>query len=886
MRRYRFLLTILCVIAASLGPVHAEPESESVGPILIPIPTTQPAGFRLIKDGDVVVFEVGEPSRVKRYSSTGILRYTHTTTMTVRDVASDHEGGLWLLGYDGHLRLEHLNLGGALVRAYDWQSDPTLRYGRIAYGADNRIYVSVTGGQLYVFDRNLKLLVTHAVPGYKRELNTRPHGVTLGDQYYPDVAFLGYGDSTAVRAGGSAPYGWTGEEAVANNGAVIHLARTYYETCDGAALSILGTDGTVVTRPVNELVDSATMLDCKLLGVDASPANEAILATIVDSTINLLWMNPAGIVVRTESVAPPQALLPGYELDAWLTDWAVDGQGRVALALTLPSATCPEGQWDDSPCSSIAIGLLDDLGTTWLPMIRGNTSNETTSDDSFQVRSHPQREGLKVIDGSIALSVSGQSFFCGPSCLPFDNQSFIAVVDAPTRDPWWRDPPVAEFTPPVWLAPTPADGTRFDLLPGDEASFTLRAKDPWGRATQLDIRYLEPDGDERPKPSFLTCVDQAVPTGSVELRCTVAPNSTGSGAVMKVQARNSSAFSSETRSFLVFASKLHYVALGDSYSAGEGVDPYFRDGYDDNDEPTDNRCHRSTRAYAEQVVLPGYAADEPLYRIASGSGAPGTGDNTNKFGSEKNVRRFGDVAWDFWACAGATTTNVLPVSQGGTIQDPQEGFRDALPQIDNPSINYGTDLVTITIGGNDAGFAEALKHCGAPWPVGALGECDTPEYRSEIETDIDAIKAKLVQVYRAIRAKTFNARILALGYPQLFPQHEDDQNCAALVAYKGEQDFLREMTTRLNTRVREAAEEAGVEFRGVLNEFEGHEVCGFAEDDWINGPSFTGLPRNPAAIGIDVGKAIRFDDESFHPNLRGQELGYAIAVNRFLGTQP
>ena len=60
------------------------------------------------------------------------------------------------------------------------------------------------------------------------------------------------------------------------------------------------------------------------------------------------------------------------------------------------------------------------------------------------------------------------------------------------------------------------------------------------------------------------------------------------------------------------------------------------------------------------------------------------------------------------------------------------------------------------------------------------------------------------------------------------------------------------------------------------DDFAGHEVCGDL-GEWINGPSFT--------VDKFLKKKV-MDDESFHPNLDGQELGYAAAVQHALAQTP
>jgi hypothetical protein len=322
-----------------------------------------------------------------------------------------------------------------------------------------------------------------------------------------------------------------------------------------------------------------------------------------------------------------------------------------------------------------------------------------------------------------------------------------------------------------------------------------------------------------------------------------------------------------------------YVALGDSYSSGEGVDPYLRDGYDKNGKQTgsvDNRCHRSTRAYAEYVKPHGYT--KSLYAIASGDGEPGTGKRVNKYGSDKNVRQANKVAWGFFACSGAITSNVLSAADGGYGQTTSKGFIDGKPQLDNGFINSATSLVTITIGGNDVGFGKVVRFCYFS------KNCTTEPFEGKklaqyARDQRDALSGQLDMVYADIYAKAPNARLLVLGYPQLFPKTDAEQNCGKLAQHSAvgksigfshtEQNFLRRAASELNQTIAARVELSGVAtFVPVDRKFAGHEVCG-SKGEWINGVS---LSDNGSFNG----------NASFHPNTSGQRFGYAASVNAAL----
>jgi len=301
-----------------------------------------------------------------------------------------------------------------------------------------------------------------------------------------------------------------------------------------------------------------------------------------------------------------------------------------------------------------------------------------------------------------------------------------------------------------------------------------------------------------------------------------------------------------------------YVALGDSFSSGEGVSPYLRDTVDPaTGARANNECDRATRAYATWVQPPGLSA--PVYALASGGGRPGPG---HRYGSDRNVRTSGGTSWAFWACSGAETGNVLPGSVGGVGQG--QGT-DRSPQLDNARLARAS-LVTLTIGGNDAGYVEVLAECG-------LFKCDTPAFRRQRTARIAALEPKLEAVYRAIAARAPRALILALGYAQPFPASRAEQSCSMLRPFSGEQDLIRALGVRLNGTIaaavaRVARGGAHIRFVPVAARFAGHEICG-RKGAWMNG-----IVQSRSGFGIDPG--------SFHPNLLGQRDGYGAAVNAAL----
>jgi lysophospholipase L1-like esterase len=271
-----------------------------------------------------------------------------------------------------------------------------------------------------------------------------------------------------------------------------------------------------------------------------------------------------------------------------------------------------------------------------------------------------------------------------------------------------------------------------------------------------------------------------------------------------------------------------YVALGDSYSSGEGVKPF-----DPETNTKTNRCHRSAHAYSRVFAPPGYQLNRT-----------------------------------FLACSGAITDNVghLDASRTvvGTPQDHDDSGLLQLSRLDSATWS-STDLSTITIGGNDAQFANVLKQC-------VVLACNRGKRARRITERIASDLPPLLEsTYAAIRHTAPNATVLTLGYPQLFPDDPRDRcPIGKRVVSRAKQVFLRERGEQLNAIIREQATAAGFHFVNAEPAFRGHEPCG-KKEEWIHSLVL------PLRFGPDRGELIF----SFHPNQKGQRA-YAAALRGYL----
>ncbi|MDT0275392.1 SGNH/GDSL hydrolase family protein [Blastococcus goldschmidtiae] len=214
---------------------------------------------------------------------------------------------------------------------------------------------------------------------------------------------------------------------------------------------------------------------------------------------------------------------------------------------------------------------------------------------------------------------------------------------------------------------------------------------------------------------------------------------------------------------------VRYVALGDSYSAASGVLPP--------DLTAPPQCLRSTANYP--------------HVIAAATGA-----------------RLTDVT-----CGGADTGDYLAAQYPGVA-----------PQLD--AVSSDTQVITMTIGGNDSGvFIDSITQCGAAGlsTLGRGSPC-RDRYGSSFEDTIRTTTyPSLVQALRAVRAKAPRAEVAILGYPSILPA---TGGCfPQMPVAEGDVPYLRGVQATLNDAIRRAAKATGVTYVDMTRVSEGHDAC-------------------------------------------------------------
>jgi lysophospholipase L1-like esterase len=175
------------------------------------------------------------------------------------------------------------------------------------------------------------------------------------------------------------------------------------------------------------------------------------------------------------------------------------------------------------------------------------------------------------------------------------------------------------------------------------------------------------------------------------------------------------------------------------------------------------------------------------------------------------------------ACSGATTANVLKDQVRAVTRD--------------------TDLVTITVGGNDTGFGPVVARCTtAPTDVA----CDHAVTAGERLARY-VLPSALAVTYGTVRFRAPHATVVVLGYPRLYG---DGGRCPAGVPDAARRARIDAGADALNAAIADSARRWGATFVDVRDAFAGHGLCG--ADPWLVPPGAPGA-YHPTATGYARG---------------------------------
>lgn len=192
---------------------------------------------------------------------------------------------------------------------------------------------------------------------------------------------------------------------------------------------------------------------------------------------------------------------------------------------------------------------------------------------------------------------------------------------------------------------------------------------------------------------------------------------------------------------------------------------------------------------------------------------------------------------------------------------------------------YQPEIVSVGIGGNDAGFMNKLKSCIGP------GTCEWAKegaVRQALAKEIDALSEVYARVIDSIKSRAPHADLRMISYPQIISDAKDAK-CGAflnsLLSFEGRQ-FISRSIERVSHVMYTAAQASGVRFVDVGNAHGEHKLCNATSTPAMNairlGGDFSPIASlsNFKIIGA----------ESFHPTPYGHELVADILAQSFAST--
>lgn len=229
------------------------------------------------------------------------------------------------------------------------------------------------------------------------------------------------------------------------------------------------------------------------------------------------------------------------------------------------------------------------------------------------------------------------------------------------------------------------------------------------------------------------------------------------------------------------------------------------------------------------------------------------------------------------ACSGAQTGNVVRSANGGTGQ---HGEAPQTDQLRAAAATHDVELVVLSIGGNDLGFADIITACVVAHAT--LTRCaDTQQ--TLVDQRMPTAMAGVSQAIRDIRTvlaeqgqRAGSYRLVVQSYPSPVPRGADNRYAELAGGRIGvggcpignaDSDWARDrLVPQISENLAAVASAEGADFLDLSDAFSGREVCA------RTATQSTGTPTAQTAewarfLDTDVQG---YTQESLHPNAYGQ----------------
>ena len=314
----------------------------------------------------------------------------------------------------------------------------------------------------------------------------------------------------------------------------------------------------------------------------------------------------------------------------------------------------------------------------------------------------------------------------------------------------------------------------------------------------------------------------------------------------------------DTTSKRISVNNLLIVSIGDSISAGEG-NPDKAQKFDVFGQVEreaiweDRQCHRSAGAYPAQAALEIERSDP-----------------------------HSSVTFLHFACSGATIERGLIRSYEG--QEPQQGqmipaqtwqvAQAICGSIDDPSDpiclepGRNIDILTISVGGNDIGFADIIKLCAKTGPGPAGFGCDNPAHDAMVTNALSRLPDLYSRLAEDISRRFLVSNVLIAEY--LDPTHDERGNycttfggrLSGITGIEARWAYER-VITRLNQAIQNAAATHGWTYvEGSASQSSTHGVCA-GDQRWFRTMEDSHTIQGPYCCPVD-------STGTMHPNISGQ----------------
>lgn len=186
-------------------------------------------------------------------------------------------------------------------------------------------------------------------------------------------------------------------------------------------------------------------------------------------------------------------------------------------------------------------------------------------------------------------------------------------------------------------------------------------------------------------------------------------------------------------------------------------------------------------------------------------------------------------SFNFVACSGAKTTDLIAKQL--------------------TYLSAATNLVTMTIGGNDIGFASLIQQC-------TLSDCTSALVNTTANLG-STLGPALNTAFHDVRQAAPNATVIVLGYPRVFST--STASCLGTLGISStEEKDANALAEAMDGVIGNAARNYGFTYESALTPWTGHAVC--STSPWLNGLNL-----------FNTG-------ESYHPNKAGHSAGYLPLV--------